>query len=74
MNHPGANRINLQSLEEVFLRAVEIASSEERLDFVRQHCGEDNELRTKLEKMLNAHFGEDALLDANDRRFHLATD
>ncbi|MCA9213751.1 MAG: protein kinase [Planctomycetales bacterium] len=66
MNLPNANRNIMQSLEEVFLQVIEIDAAEDRKAFIRQACSEDKELRAKLDKMVTAHFGEDAFLDANN--------
>lgn len=59
-------RESLETLEELFLAAIGIDSIEERQTFVKQACGADVKLREKLERMLNAHYGEDAFLDAKN--------
>ena len=41
--------------EEIFCRAIEIADAAERAAFLDQACGEDHELREKVEALLKAH-------------------
>ena len=44
------------SLDSIFCGAIEIASGEERAAFVAQTCGSNDELRRRVERMIDAHF------------------
>ena len=44
------------SLDSIFCGAIEIASSEERAAFIAQACGSDDELRRRVERLIDAHF------------------
>jgi serine/threonine protein kinase len=43
------------SLDTIFCAAIEIASEEERAAYVAWNCGKDNELRARVEELLDAH-------------------
>jgi eukaryotic-like serine/threonine-protein kinase len=47
----------------LFARAIEIASSEERAQFLEQACGDDAELRREVEKLVCDHFRAGAFLE-----------
>ena len=47
--------VDPQRLKELFLSAAEIESPAERAAFLERECGEDAELRRKLEALLHAH-------------------
>ena len=42
-------------LDTLFLAALEIASLEERADFLEKSCGADSELRGHVERLLKSH-------------------
>lgn len=41
--------------QEIFLEALNLESSEERLAFIKERCGNDGDLRKRLEALLQAH-------------------
>ena len=47
--------------EQIFLRAIEIESSEEREAFLKTACGADDVLRARVEALLQSHKHEDFL-------------
>ena len=49
--------------EQIFHRAIEISSSQERLDFIEKSCGDDTALKGNVMQLLEAHDEEDFLLD-----------
>jgi serine/threonine protein kinase/tetratricopeptide (TPR) repeat protein len=51
-----------QRLKELFLRAAEIESPAERAAYLERECGNDAELRRKLEALLHAHDDSDSFL------------
>src|SRR5262245_40600737 len=55
-------------IDSIFCSAIEIESSEERDLYVHQICGDDNQLRRQVMRLLNAHFYGGSILDspAND--------
>ena len=50
-------------VKELFLQAVEIASPEDRIAFLDAACGEDVELRRRVEALILAHERPESLLD-----------
>jgi serine/threonine protein kinase/Tfp pilus assembly protein PilF len=44
------------SLDTIFCAAVEIASEADRAAYIAQACGDDHELRGRVEKLVRAHF------------------
>ena len=50
-------------IESIFERARTIPSDKERASFVASACGDDRELRSRVEAMLAAHAEPDSLLD-----------
>jgi serine/threonine protein kinase len=50
-------------LDTIFCAAVEIASAEDRAAYVAQACGEDSDLRGRVEKLVAAHFHAGSFLD-----------
>ena len=44
------------SLDSIFCGAIEIASSEERAAFIAGACGCDDELRRRVQRLIDAHF------------------
>ncbi len=44
------------SLDSIFCGAIGIASGEERAAFIAQTCGSDDELRRRVERLIDAHF------------------
>ncbi len=56
-------RTELKPIEALFLAAVEIADPAERAKLLDEKCGNDAELRRKLEALLVAHDRADSLLD-----------
>ena len=66
--------------QEIFLEALNLESSEERLGFIRQRCGSDNALRKRLEALLQAHaetgnfLGSPAIGSVSDVRSQITED
>jgi hypothetical protein len=59
-----------KNAEEIFHRAIEIAEVAEQAAYLDQACGKDEELRNKVEALLQAHehdgsFLESKLVDPN---------
>ncbi len=51
------------SFDTVFCAAIEIASAEERAAYVARACGDDPELRGRVEKLVAAHFRAGSFLE-----------
>jgi uncharacterized protein (TIGR03067 family) len=51
------------SRDTIFCAAVEIASAEERTAYIATACGEDSDLRGRVEKLVEAHFRAGSFLD-----------
>ena len=47
----------------IFLEAVEIDSAQERVAFLERACGDDSELRRKVDRLVHAHEQDDSLFD-----------
>ena len=54
-NEPHQNEDEFDRMEELFCRAVEMASAEERAAYFEKECGDDAELRFSLERMVHRH-------------------
>ena len=52
------------SFDTIFSGAIEIASSEERAAFVARACGTDEELRRRVERLVDAHFQAGSFLES----------
>jgi serine/threonine protein kinase len=52
------------SFDSIFCGAIEIASTEERAAFVARSCGQDEELRRRVERLVDAHFKAGSFLDS----------
>jgi tetratricopeptide (TPR) repeat protein len=52
------------SLDTIFAGAIEIASGEERTAFVARACGTDEELRRRVERLVDAHFQAGSFLES----------
>src|ERR1043166_2520711 len=52
------------SRDTIFCTAVEIASAEERTAYIATACGEDNDLRARVENLVEAHFRAGSFLEA----------
>jgi WD40 repeat protein/serine/threonine protein kinase len=52
------------SIDSNFCSAIEIESPDERRALVEQACGEDEDLRHQVERLLHAHFHGRSILDA----------
>src|SRR5262249_45918557 len=52
------------SINGLFCAAIDIASPEERAAFVAQACGNDQQLKRQVERLLAAHFHGGSLLHA----------
>jgi tetratricopeptide (TPR) repeat protein len=52
------------SLDTIFAGAIEIASGEERTAFVARVCGTDEELRRRVERLVDAHFQAGSFLES----------
>jgi serine/threonine protein kinase len=51
------------SLDTIFCAAIEIAAEDERAAYVARACGEDHELRGRVQKLLDAHFRAGSFLE-----------
>jgi serine/threonine protein kinase/tetratricopeptide (TPR) repeat protein len=52
------------SPDTIICAAIEIASAEERAAYISRVCGDDNELRGRVEKLVTAHFRAGSFLEA----------
>ncbi len=52
------------SFDTIFSGAIEIASGEERAAFVARACGTDEELRRRVERLVDAHFQAGTFLES----------
>ena len=52
------------SFDTIFCGAIEIASGEERAAFVARACGADEELRRRVERLVDAHFQAGSFLES----------
>ena len=52
------------SFDTIFSGAIEIASEEERAAFVARACGTDEELRRRVERLVDAHFQAGSFLES----------
>jgi WD40 repeat protein/serine/threonine protein kinase len=51
------------SLDTIFCAAVEIASAEDRGSYIARACGDDHDLRARVEKLVAAHFRAGSFLE-----------
>jgi eukaryotic-like serine/threonine-protein kinase len=51
------------SFDSIFCGAIEIASAEERAEFIARACGPDEELRRRVERLVGAHFQAGSFLE-----------
>ena len=51
------------SFDSIFCGAIEIASAEERAAFIARACGPDEELRRRVERLVDAHFQAGSFLE-----------
>ena len=51
------------TFDSVFCGAIEIASSADRAAFIARACGADQELRHRLERLIDAHFQAGSFLE-----------
>jgi serine/threonine protein kinase len=54
------------SLEEILAEAVEMTSPEDRRAFVHRACGDNTELKLKVEQLIDNHFRAGSFLDCAD--------
>ena len=52
------------SFDSIFCGAIEIASAEERAAFIARACGPDEELRRRIERLVDAHFQAGSFLES----------
>ena len=52
------------SFDTIFSGAIEIASGEERAAFIARACGTDEELRRRVERLVDAHFQAGSFLES----------
>jgi eukaryotic-like serine/threonine-protein kinase len=52
------------SFDSIFCGAIEIASAEERAAFIARACGPDEELRGRIERLVEAHFQAGSFLES----------
>ena len=55
--------VDPNKVKSVFLKAVEVCEPGDWTEFLEQACEGDNDLRRRVEVLLNAHLGEDSLFD-----------
>jgi serine/threonine protein kinase len=55
---------NIPDVESIFYAAIDLATPEERGAYVQSTCGGNEELRQRVEKLLQAHFRADSFLDS----------
>ena len=51
------------SFDSIFIAAIELASAEERAAFIARACGADEELRRRVERLVNVHFQAGSFLE-----------
>src|SRR5579883_932431 len=64
--------VDPQRLKELFLNAAEIKTPAERAAFLERECGDDAELRRKLEVLLHAHDDSGSFLASSPTSDHLS--
>jgi serine/threonine protein kinase/Flp pilus assembly protein TadD len=52
------------NLDTIFSAAVEIASAEERADYIARNCGGSRDLQARVEKLVEAHFRAGGFLES----------
>ena len=62
------------SIDSLFCAAIEIESSDERESYLERSCGEDQELRRQVERLLRAHFHGGSILDSPARSIDATLD
>lgn len=55
--------------EQIFLEAVAIACGADRQAFLKQACGNDRDLRLRIEGLIAIHGYQDGVLDKTSRSF-----
>jgi len=55
--------ISATQVDPIFFAAVEISSPEERAEYLRRACGDDPQLRQRVEELLEAHFAAGEFLE-----------
>jgi serine/threonine protein kinase/tetratricopeptide (TPR) repeat protein len=55
--------LSVTEVDAVFAAAVELSSPEERAEYVQRACGENAELRQRIEQLLAAHFAAGEFLE-----------
>src|SRR5687768_12242250 len=53
-----------KNAKEIFVAAIEEYAPHQWHDFLKQACGEDLQLRQRVELLLQAHVGDESLLDS----------
>ena len=56
-------------VDTIFCAAVEIASAEGRAAYIGQACGDDDDLRAQVEKLVAAHLRAGSFLESPAGRF-----
>src|SRR5262245_14495677 len=56
--------IEQPSIDSLFCSAIEIEAPDRRAAFLEQACGDDQELKRQVERLLHAHFHGGSILDA----------
>src|SRR5271169_1450384 len=65
---------NAPSFDTIFCGAIEVASAEERTAFIARACGSDEELRRRVDRLIDAHFQAGSFLESPLASATLATD
>jgi hypothetical protein len=50
-------------LDTIFCAAIDIASAEERADYISRACGDDHDLRRRVQEVVSAHFQAGSFLE-----------
>ncbi len=65
---------NVSNIDSIFSAAAEISTPQERAAFVQSHCGGDEELKRRIEKLLAAHLQAGSFLEAPPAQFQRTAD
>ena len=53
-----------QAVDTIFCAAVEIGEPQQRAAYIAQACGDDDDLRARVEKLVDAHLRAGSFLEA----------
>jgi hypothetical protein len=55
---------SLENAKQVFLESIEICTPDQWPSYLEEVCGDNQQLRRRVELLLKAHAGEESLLDS----------